>query len=345
MTLWLIAYSRRGSETAEKITAAMEALGYACRSFAREEHRSSEQVESLAVSASAWAEKGFREADALVFCCAAGIAVRAIAPHVRSKTTDPAVVVVDELGRFAIPILSGHLGGANLLAEDIGRAIGALPVVTTATDLNGLFAVDVFAKKNHLHISSMKLAKEVSAALLRGEKVGFKSDFPCKGELPVELTETEDATLGIYVTEDESASPFVHTLRLMPRRFAVGLGCRRDKDPQAVERFFLERLAALGLTPKNVRCIASIDVKKDEPALLALAQKYGLPFNTYTAQELNALEGEFSHSAFVHQTVGVDSVCERAAVMAAGGALIQKKTAEEGMTFALARYEEELSFE
>ena len=337
-----MAYSALGCATAERIAAALRAAGDACRVFAPEGYCGADS-EPLKLRCAEWAKEGFEEADALVFCCAAGIAVRGIAPWVRSKKTDPAVVIVDETGRFAIPILSGHLGGANELALRIAAAVGAEPVVTTATDLHALFAVDVFAKKNRLRIGSMLLAKEVSAALLRGEPVGFRSDEPVLGERPKELTDGE-AAIGILITADAEASPWEKTLRLTPMRYAVGMGCRRDKDAASLEAFFLRQLESCGVTPAQVRVLASIDVKKDEAGLLALSRKYAIPFETYTAEELLAVPGEFSGSDFVRSTVGVDCVCERAALCAGAGKLIRRKTSEEGMTFALAAYEEEIRF-
>ena len=343
MTVRLIAYSRRGCGTALRIAEALAARGDSCCVYASEKHRCADAVVPLSGSAADWAREGFAAADALVFCCAAGIAVRAIAPWVKSKKTDPAVIVADETGRFVVSLLSGHIGGANELTADIAAALGATSVITTATDLNGLFAVDVFAEKNHLYIESMALAKEVSAALLAGQSVGFRSDLPVRGALPPELTAGE-ADLGVCVTADRTAAPFSRTLRLVPRRFAAGLGCRRGKDPVEMERFFRERLAESAVAPEQLRCIASVDLKRDEPCLLALAEKFRLPFVTYSAAELNALPGEFSGSEFVRGVTGVDCVSERAALLASGGRLVRKKTAAEGMTFALAEIEEDVCF-
>ena len=343
MTVWLIAYSDRGCRTALRAAAALEARGNACRVFAAEKHRVTEAVEALTVPCADWAGAGFAEADALIFCCAAGIAVRGIAKHVRSKKTDPAVLVVDETARFVVSLLSGHIGGANELASDLAADLGATPVITTATDLNGLFAVDVFAEKNHLYIESMALAKEVSAALLAGEAVGFCSDLPVRGDVPPELTAGE-ADIGVCVTAEVSKAPWPRTLRLIPRRYAAGLGCRRGKDVGEMARFFAERLAETGVDARALRCLASVDLKKDEACLLALAEQYKIPFVTYSADELNALPGEFSGSDFVSGVTGVDCVSERAALLAAGGKLVCKKIAGEGMTFALAEYEEDVCF-
>ena len=344
MTVWLIAYSRRGCETALRVAEGLTRRGDACRVFASEKNRVGEAVETLTVPCADWAGAGFAEADALIFCCAAGIAVRGIAPHVRSKKTDPAVLVVDETGRFAVSLLSGHIGGANELAEAVAADLGATPVVTTATDLNGLFAVDVFAEKNGLFIESMPLAKAVSAALLAGEPVGFRSDLPVRGAVPPELA-GKDAKIGVCVTADAEKAPWEKTLRLIPRSVVVGLGCRRDKDPAEMERFFLARLAENRVPLRAVKCIASVDLKRDEPCLLALAEKYHIPFLTYGADELNALPGEFSGSEFVRGVTGVDCVSERAALLASGGGVLTcRKIAAEGMTFALAEQKEEICF-
>ena len=123
------------------------------------------------VTLAGWTAQQFAAADALVFVGAAGIAVRAIAPHCQSKATDPAVVVLDECGRFAVPLLSGHLGGANDLACRLAAACGAVPVITTATDANGLFAVDEWAKKQNCAVWETPRIKFVSGALLAGKTV------------------------------------------------------------------------------------------------------------------------------------------------------------------------------
>lgn len=342
MTVRIISYTARGEETARRVKNALERAGHDCRSFASEKFRKPGD-ELLTVSAVEWAKEGFQTADALVFVCAAGIAVRAIAPWVKSKTTDPAVLVLDELGIFAIPLLSGHIGGANALAKTVSDAIGATPVVTTATDLSGLFAVDVFAAKNRLTITDMTLAKEISAALLAGEPVGFSSDLPVSGRLPDGLT-LGDALIGVCISR-EAKQPYPKTLRLIPKRFAVGVGCRKGKDAESIDTFIRAALDHAGVSIDEVLCLASIDLKKDEPGLIAFAESNRLPFAVWTAEELNALSGDFSGSAFVKETTGTDCVSERAAVKACGGELTVRKIAKDGMTFALAESKEGISFE
>ena len=346
MRIRLISYTGNGRDTAERIANILTAAGHTCRRYALPKYLG-EGDEPLTVKGPAWAEEGFREADALVFCCASGIAVRAIAPWVKDKTTDPAVIVTDDQGHFIIPLLSGHLGGANELALLIAKELDGTPVLTTATDTHGLFAVDVFAKKNHLKIGDMTLAKEISAALLSGKPVGFRSDLPWTGTLPKGLTEETDGNveLGIWISAGRGEPPWPKTLRLTPRRYAAGIGCRRGKPCADLARFLAEQLKDCGVSEEELRCIASIDLKKDEQGLLELSSQLGIPFLTYTAEELQTVPGEFTASAFVKAQTGVDSVCERAAVKTSGGRLVRRKTVAEGMTFALAEYEEAIRFE
>ena len=163
--------------------------------------------------------KAFRESDALIFVGAAGIAVRGIAPYIMDKYTDPAVVSVDEFGRYAMPLLSGHVGGANRLAELTAEITGGIPVISTASDLNHVFAVDVWAEKHFLTITDRVLAKEVTAALLRGENVGFFSDVPVQGELPE----------GLILLEEESdpVPPEVHSAK-KPAEKTEGCGTKTE---------------------------------------------------------------------------------------------------------------------
>ena len=133
MEIWIVSYTAHGRDTAERVADALEQAGHDCRRFALPKFLKAGD-EPLLVSAAQWAGDGFARADALIFVCASGIAVRAIAPWVRDKKTDPAVLVLDEKGTFAIPLLSGHLGGANALADTLSKTLGATPVITTATD-------------------------------------------------------------------------------------------------------------------------------------------------------------------------------------------------------------------
>ena len=275
----------------------------------------------------------FARHEALFFIGAAGIAVREIAPYVKSKTEDPAVLVIDERGRFVIPILSGHIGGANALAKQVAALIGATPVITTATDVNGKFACDAWAAEHDCAISSMALAKEVSAAILTGD-IPAASEVSLPEKLPEGLIKDGGGELGIYIGT-HTKEPFAKTLRLIPRIVTLGVGCRRDTPEETVFTAITEVLEQHEIDIRAVCRVASIDVKQDELGLLACAEKLGVPAVFFSAEELNAVPGDFEESEFVRQTVGVGNVCERAAVCA-GGRLIVRKTAVNGVTVAAA---------
>ena len=275
----------------------------------------------------------FARHDALIFICAAGIAVREIAPYVISKTEDPAVLVLDDRGHYVIPILSGHIGGANALAKQVAALIGATPVITTATDVNGKFACDAWAAEHNCAISSMPLAKDVSAAILTGD-IPVASEFSLPKKLPEDLIKDGSGELGIYIGI-QTKEPFAKTLRLIPRIVTLGVGCRHGIPEETISAAITEALEQHQIDVRAVCRIASIDVKRDEPGLLACAEQLDVPAVFFSAEELNDVPGDFEESAFVKQTVGVGNVCERAAVCA-GGRLIVRKTAVNGVTVAAA---------
>ena len=173
-----------------------------------------------------WTAVRFAQSDALIFVGAVGIAVRAIAPHCKSKATDPAVVVLDECGRFAVPLLSGHLGGANALARALAEACGAIPVITTATDANGVFAVDEWAKAQGCAVLEPERIKLVSGALLAGHTVRLASDWPVQGTPPAGVALAgagEAADFALTLTPGKTAPEALH---LVPRIGVLGVGCK-----------------------------------------------------------------------------------------------------------------------
>ncbi len=285
---------------------------------------------------SKWTGRMFPESDALVFIGAIGIAVRYIAPYIESKDTDPAIICLDEHGKYCIPLLSGHIGGANRLALRIAEVLRSEPVITTATDINGKFSVDVFATDNRLRIIRLVDAKEASARILHGGFIGFRADVEYDGKLPEGLTPAETGDFGICISRDGQA-PFDRTLRLVPMDITIGVGCRRDTPSEKLKEFVSETLESQGIDPMRIYGVASIDLKKDEKAIHDLAKGLKTQAVFYTADELLELKGEFSSSEFVKSVTAVDCVCERSAVKLGGGELIMKKTAKDGMTLALCR--------
>ena len=333
----LIAFTEQGCDLAVRLAEALrgEGEGAHAATVAGPERFAEpcgiEAYESL----DAWTREAFATRDALVFVSVTGIAVRAIAPYVKDKFSDPAVVSVDERGQFAVPLLSGHVGGANDLARQVARIIGARPVISTATDVNGLFAVDQWAREQGMVVVERDVAKKVSATLLAGNQVFFASDFPVEGAMPEGVMPIGKGPLGICVTLNEWNNPFDETLHLVPRIVTVGAGCHRDQDSDDLRRGIAIALGRASISPRAVRTLASIDLKADEPAFHEIAEKNAWQLAFYSADELNAVPGEFESSEFVRSITGTDNVCERAA-LASGGTLLQGKQKLEGVTVALA---------
>lgn len=280
-----------------------------------------------------WTAEQFAHADALIFVGAVGIAVRAIAPHCRSKAVDPAVVVLDECGHFAVPILSGHLGGANDLARALAAVCGAVPVITTATDANGVFAVDAWARHQNCAVLEPERIKRVSSRLLAGGPVRYRSEFPIAGQAPARVVPAGEAERADFAL---TLFPAGDALHLIPKIGVLGIGCRRGASAAQLEAAFAQFCAAHGLAAVCITAAASIDLKAHEPGLLEFCRAHGWPVQFYSAAQLQNAPGQFTPSAFVRSVTGVDNVCERAAVLAAGGTIILPKQAGNGVTFALA---------
>ncbi len=369
-------FTTNGCVLAQKIVSELEGA----RAWAP--HRISEEVGLPGFdNVGAWAGEAFAHGcDGIVFVGACGIAVRAIAPYVTSKMHDPAVVCVDEAGKWAISLLSGHVGGANDLARRIARIVGATPVVTTATDVRGAFAIDEWAARRSLVIANPQLIKHVSGALLEGGHVGVRvgRQVSLTGELPAGFVREECAgdTDSASDTNDAGdirkpcpagaapdsadASHVLHahvhigpelpcendpyTLHLITRNAVVGVGCRRGCEPATLQDSVETALASLGLAPEAVSTLATIDLKAAEPAVVELAAKHGWLLRAFSAQALAAQSGDFASSEFVRAHVGVDNVCERA-LACCGATRILDKQAHQGTTVAVGLVPKALSFD
>lgn len=354
MRLSIISFTGSGAELSEKIAAALKEADRAAgielfsKCAACKEDGRFRFVEKRIGE---WAGEQMKERNALLFIGACGIAVRAVAPHITDKLHDSPVLVMDEKGRFVIPILSGHMGGANELALFIAEKTGAQPVITTATDVNGTFAVDIFAKRNGLFIANKEGIARVSSKALAGKNLTVavepghlrKADSLPEGIHMTGYPPTQQTDIVITSEERE----FDAALLLRPREYVVGMGCRRGKEAEKIEALVMGSIAALGISAMQIAALASIDVKSNEPGLLAWSRKAGIPFVTYTAEELRSVEGNFHESSFVKEKVGVDNVCERAALRACGpeGRLVYEKHGEDGMTIAIAKREWRVSFD
>lgn len=331
MKIIAIAFTKNGGKIAKLLNDKMNADGYIISTHPTYGLKTFSSLHTIA-------NEAWQTYDALVFIGSAGIAVRAIAPYVDNKATDRAVVVVDEKGNFAIPILSGHIGGANELARKIAAVTGGAAVITTATDINNKFSVDTFAINNNLHIGDTKLIKEISSRVLDGEKIGLYSDFELK-KIPDIFTENAEA--GICISH-ENKKPFPITLNLFPKNIVLGIGCK--KGCENIEESVLEFLEKNNININSLKAVGTIDIKQGEKGIVDFCKKYSLPLMTFTADELGDIKGSFLSSEFVKKTVGVDNVCERA-VCAAGAKLTHKKTTHSGTAIAAGTLNVDINFE
>ena len=288
--------------------------------------------------------KIFPRYGAFIMVMAAGIAVRQFAPYVRHKTYDPAVLVIDEQASFVISLLSGHLGGGNALCRSVSELLGATSVITTATDVTGKPAFDLLAQANHCAIANIAALKHISGALVNGEQVAVLSDIPLAEPLPPDICRAEEAQNArnlVYIGYQTAtpATRFKHVLRLIPQNLVLGVGCKRNTTAEDLRRALDQFLAAHGINPLAIKAIASIDLKKDEPALLALSAEYKLRFRTFSAAELAGVSAQITadrKSAFVTSITGAPSVAQAAALLAAGGKTLVPKEIYPGITFSLA---------
>lgn len=344
MRVALISFTKEGAKTCRGIEIGLTSHRHQCKAYGMKTFAEEAGLLLLESSLSQWTADAFFEDEALVFVGACGIAVRGIAPYIKDKTIDPAVVVVDEQGKYAISLLSGHLGGANAFTLEIASILGAEPVITTATDLNQKFAVDEWAKKRHLWMEDMKIAKEISAAILNKETIGVSSDFNIEGQMPEHLIyvqEDKDLKLGFIISIHANKNPFQRTLRLVPKTISVGIGCRKGVSLKVVEDLLYKVLNEQKISEHAIEKICSINIKEEEDALIKLSKKLNVPFQVFPSEELKQLQGEFTSSDFVKHILGVDNVCERAAVLGSRGQLIVKKQALNGVTLAIAIRKEE----
>lgn len=318
-------------------------LGDEAEGYAPRRHVEAGGLITLEGSVRSWAAERFACVRALLFIGAAGIAVRAVAPLLRSKGSDPAVLCMDEEGRFVIPILSGHIGGANALAVRLASLTGGTPVLTTATDVRGCFSPDAWAAGNGCAVPRLSQIRGVSSALLEGIPVGFHSDFPVDGPLPPGVYTDLQAEYGIQISLEDKPV-FSHTLWLLPKCLWIGIGCRKGVDDLLLERMVRTVLEAHGLPLEGVAGVATISLKAREAALVAFCKKYNLPMTAYPVEELLRVEGSRASSAFVREVTGVDNVCERAA-LAGGGRLLVEKQADQGVTVAVAARDFRVHFE
>jgi cobalt-precorrin 5A hydrolase len=294
----------------------------------------------------------FNKYNGHIFIMSTGIVVRIIAHLLRHKTVDPAVVVVDEMGNHSISLVSGHIGGANMLANKVAGLIGADPVITTATDIHRVPSIDILAIEKGLFIENPDAIKGVNMAFLSGDKIYFHDPFglltdsipnlildACSdGNNPEDISKTYLKEIsGVFICDVRFDLP-PQMLILRPESLVAGIGCNRNTSMEEMKSFLHEVLEKFRLSFNSLKCIATINIKKDELGLLALSEELELPITFYDREELNQIKTIETPSLMVEKFTGVKSVCEAAAILASNnGKLIVPKHSTRNVTIAIAR--------
>jgi cobalt-precorrin 5A hydrolase len=354
----IIALTKKGVETACRINAALEKLEIKNSLFSPEQCVQGWAM-PLEMRLGKFVKEIFGKVDAIVGVMATGIVVRAVAPCLKSKLSDPAVVCVDVSGRFAISLLSGHYGGANELTRIIAREIGAMPVITTASDVMGKMGVDEVARLLRCSIKNPDSLVAVNSALVNGKRVvlvlvsdvkipigtilGYEIKHANNVKEAVEFIKSFDA--GAIITDGKvpmEKLPKPVTV-LTPKKIVVGVGARRNASENQIVAAVNAALARVNVSLERVNGLATVDIKKGSLSMLSAAKRLELNWDFISVDTLRSLKhkGLSPDSKLVKEKIGVGGVCERAAVITAGknAKLILKKMKMNGVTVAVAEGE------
>lgn len=275
-------------------------------------------------STRAFFKKAFNEYDTIIAVLSTGIVVRSISDLMVHKSVDPGILVLDQSGKFVISLLSGHLGHANENARILGQAIGAQPVITTASDCQNVMAVDSYADQLNMYIKDFSTAKKVTSILVNGGRVGIigfmeYSKFPSikcqtydfeKIDLEANniLEECDalivDARLNLQIT---MALP---TVFLYPKQMVLGIGMKRNTPVETLKREIIHYLKSYKISLDKVACFATIGLKRDEPALNKLSEEWNIKTKIVSDEEVKKVQDRFKGSDFVEKTTGLRAVAE-----------------------------------
>jgi precorrin-4 C11-methyltransferase len=306
----------------------------------------------------------FRRSEQMVFFLAAGAVTRLIAPCLDSKENDPGVLVVDEAARFVIPLLSGHEGGANAFARTVAGCLGAVPVITTASDVVGGLSLDVLADIQGWMPEPRERLKTVSRALVDGEAVAIVQEVGCTGgwlddvELPanVKFSRSAGSTVKgvepfayrLWITDrlvkDLTADEEQRTLWFRPKSLVLGVGCERGVSAEALDDGLDQFLSKHQFARNSIATLATVDLKADEEGMLELGRRHGWQTVFFCPDELAAISETPNPSPIVDRCIGTPGVAEPAALLASGARqllvekeVVSSKLSPKRMTFALAR--------
>lgn len=293
-------------------------------------------------------QTAFQTYDALICIMATGIVVRTLAPLLMHKTKDPAVLVLDQEGNYVISLLSGHIGGANELAKEIATYTDGEPVLTTATDVSGKLAFDVFAKKNQLGIENIEMLKWISGALVDGKRIDVIANEPIPDIFDEQIKRVEHQGDNPLVVIDETLhiDTNIPVLYLRPKNISIGVGCTKNREPKAISEALKTVLREEKIHPCRIANIATIPLKSKEEGILALAREYKVPLKIIPKEKIESLDFDrlnINQSTFVKTTTGLPSVSTACAYLASyKGKIIRDKVKFKGITIAVAKKENKI---
>lgn len=280
-------------------------------------------------------EKSFNSYDGHIFIMATGIVIRKIAPLIKSKDVDPAVLVVDEGENFVISLLSGHIGGANELTYKVAQTCSLLPIITTSSDVTGKIAIDTLAEKLRCEMESLTKAKELTSLIVDGKKVDIL--------LPnnVKLGESINSSGVVIISNRKN----VDMMRLYPKNLIIGIGCRRGTPKESIKKAVNEVMIKHNLAYESIKKIATVDVKADEVGLIDFAKELEKELVIISREEIKKVESRFVGSEFVKKQIGVTCVSEPCALLASNGEgeFLEQKYIDSGITISI--YEEKFGDE
>jgi len=331
MKMSVLSFSHRGGDLGEKLK---ESLGgdYQVSHYHISDHkgRTRDLVEGL-----------WRKNDFIVFISAMGIASRMIGPLLDNKKSDPGVVCMDDMGRFSISLLSGHLGGANQLANEIAEALGSIPVITTATDNRQIESPDIFAKRNGYIIEDDSHLTSITAMMVDGKQLGFYNDhgpvIDYGGVVRISRNKLSDCNLPVMILVTNRVDiqlPKVPSLMMRPSNINLGIGCRKGVSGERIIKFIYEVLSEEGLSPLSVGKVGTIEMKKDEPGIIGAVEHFGCKLKTFTVEDISNVQQMFMKSDFVNGVTGVHSVSAPVAHLL-GGRMIREKAVKDGITLSV----------
>ena len=350
----IIALTRGGAKTGRRLQQRMLlAELYLPARFAQGEDATRPHLNLYTVSVRQVLQSAFREHTALVCIMATGIVVRELAPVLGSKHTDPGVVVLDERGRYAISLLSGHKGGANVLARRVADLLGGCAVLTTSSDVQGIPSVDLLGQDEGWIIRRGERLTDVSAALVNGDSVGVFQDAGGRGwrpDPPLENLVRYDSfdalvqaspKAAIVISGRRPPTAFLEavpaTVVYHPPCLAIGVGCKRGTQAQEIIQAILETLDSNNLARESLLCIATTEHKADEAGILEACRTQGWSLQTFRSEQIAAVQGLPNPSPRVYRALGVWGVAEPAALLAAEtDALLVEKQKYAHVTVAVA---------